>query len=221
MTRECHPASDSVSPAEASKAGDAVEPFVQADYCASKGGCAVFPVGTQDFFDFRVLGNIAKFIAFLKVNNPSVDVTALAAQFLLPDSGLKIPDIMTHQPPDRFEFYEIKPNSTSGRAEGLKKVLALTAFCGLNKLPYVAGLRYNPDSFIPIFIQHVGFTDVEITLHFFKGGPGLILWEICSEAKEKTFPEFLRILVPQIILLAILAIAEALATPVPKPVPAP
>jgi hypothetical protein len=220
MVKECKPASE-IDPKNASAAGDAVETDVRIAYCASKGGCAVFPLGgMQDFVDFREFGNIEKFVAFLKANNPSIDETAIAIQFRMSKSGLKIPDLMTHQPPDRFEFYEIKPTSDVGKREGRKKILALTAFCPLNNLPYVAGVRFKPDFSRVLFVQNVGFSIVEVSLHVFWDSPGLIFWEICTEVRQREpDPLFLRVLLPMIVALALLVLLNPFKPFPPIPVP--
>jgi hypothetical protein len=183
MSEECHPPSEIVSTQEASQLGDQFEGMIREAYCDSKGGCSIFPLlGDTDFVDFREgFGNIPTFIAFLKRHNAGINVDSIARQFLSQKSGLKIPDIMTHQPPKRLEFYEIKPNSTAGVAAGRAKVLSLIAFCGLNKLPYQPGTVFSPDRRILLQTAQIGFSIVTTRFHFFLLQPGLIVYEICTE----------------------------------------
>jgi Putative peptidoglycan binding domain len=143
MSEECKPASEIIGREFASSFGDKIEDFIRKDYCLSKGGCRLFPTSNQDFSDNRIFGNQLQFIAYLKANNPQVDEIALSIQASIPDA-IKVPDLVTHQP-GRFEFYEIKPNSQDGRSKGQGKVFATIALCGINKLPYLPGLIYNPN----------------------------------------------------------------------------
>ncbi len=146
--------------------------------------------GTQIFRDFpSVAGgpnNTKEFIKFLKSNNNQVDEINLALQMSLPGAGIKNPDWMTHRPSQsEFEFYEVKPNSTRGRAKGPEKILFLIAICGSQRppLPYVPGVLYFPDETETLWVETKGFAETEVSLHWFRKSPGLILYEVCIESR--------------------------------------
>jgi hypothetical protein len=160
-----------------------VEPIVQGHYCEAKviRGSLCRPVVTEFFDD---MGNVNDFVLFLKAHNPHVDADLLRSQFAVPGgSGLKIPDIITHEDPT-FEFYEIKPNNTNGIADGRAKLFALKALCTNEHLPYQAGTVYRP--FLPVKFRIrtsviVG-TPYDVFLRILSPEPGLITYEVCLES---------------------------------------
>jgi hypothetical protein len=140
----------------------------------------VFPVSTKDFVDFsHGFGNTPLVIAFLKANNPSLSVSQMA---VLSAAGLlKIADIITHDPPFRTEFYEIKPNSVDGVPAGRIKVASIGALMAKFPLPYLPGTQYARDTKIKIFTGNPLGSRLEICFHFMWIQPGLIVYEICAE----------------------------------------
>ncbi|MEV0172149.1 hypothetical protein AB0I00_13645 [Streptomyces sp. NPDC050803] len=79
----------------------------------------------MDFFDVNVgLHRCANMADYLKFHNPHVNRQALVDQCLASSPKLmdvKVPDIISHRV-SRAEFYEIKPDSDSGRAKGRDKI---------------------------------------------------------------------------------------------------
>src|SRR5262245_53558253 len=116
--KSCFAPSEVVSSGDASAFGLIAEQFVGRDYLQRVGRSAFFPASTIDFQDISSgFGNVTLLISFLKTNNPHLTASKLlvmSAEFAL----VKVPDLMTHDPPRRTEFYEIKPNSPDGRFEG-------------------------------------------------------------------------------------------------------
>lgn len=95
--------------------------------------------GTQVFRDATGL-NTQLFIAFLGANNPNLNTSNLATRALMKGGGIKNPDwVIDRKAKLEFEYYELKPNSTSGLKAGQEKILALIALCGINSLPYHPG----------------------------------------------------------------------------------
>src|SRR6266851_1788922 len=124
--------------------------------------------GTQIFRDITGL-NTQLFIAFLAENNPnSINVTDLSIQAGMKGAGIKNPDWMIHRAvKSEFEYYEVKPNSASGKREGDKKILFFLALCGLNNLPYKPGTQYFPvEREEPMWIENKGFIQTEVTLRW-------------------------------------------------------
>src|SRR5579871_1421664 len=141
--------------------------------------------GAQVFRDVTGL-NTQLFIAFLKDNNPSLNTQSLATQALMKGGGVKNPDwAIDRKVRGEFEFYEVKPNSQSGLQAGQTKVLALIALFGLNNLPYKPGTNYNPDDTGILWIETKGFIETEVSLHWFKSGPGLVVYEVCIDRRAR------------------------------------
>ena len=161
-------------------------------YCRSESFnqfTSVFPLrnfdGTQIFEDIRGL-NTQLMIAFLGANNPNVNVRSLATQATMAKAGLKNPDFWTHSPArPPFEFYEIKPNSNASRPKGLEKVMKLQIMCLDNKLPYLAGVNYSPNTEDVLWVENKGIIQTTVSLHWFRLAPGLIVYEICRESKSR------------------------------------
>jgi hypothetical protein len=195
MAKVCKPISAVVGDTVASALADRVEAHIRAKYCASKGGCDFASGGGKDFADERRgVPTVQRYIGFLSANNPHVDSAALQRHFLeaLPglsrdDRARKVPDLMTHDPPTRMEYYEIKPNSVKGRSEGEKALLMIETFLLSHDLHYVPGRLFKLDDSTVFFRQSLGLFEVEISIHFFAAKDGLILYEMCTEIKQR-FP---------------------------------
>jgi hypothetical protein len=178
--------------------GEVVEMFVKSDYCSTKGGCQEFlsPGTTQtDFFDVAMgFARCRHLAAYLKMHNPHVDEILLASQCeTKKDSGkhFPVPDVITHEPPDRAEFYEIKPNSTSGKAKGVEKIVWFEIVCTNESLPYVAGTIYDPDQRVLVWDGTWLGSPVKVRLHWFRDRDALIVYELCFEVSADTFAEML------------------------------
>jgi hypothetical protein len=125
--------------------GTIVEWFVKQEYCLAKGGCReslTLPPNRQtDFFDKNAGTTRRRFLAsFLKFHNPALDEIFVAETCEIrkrdDDEGERspVPDIITHEPPSRMEFYEIKPNSQSGKAKGRIKIQSFQAMADFFRL---------------------------------------------------------------------------------------
>ncbi|MBE8515973.1 hypothetical protein ILP97_00245 [Amycolatopsis sp. H6(2020)] len=172
---------------------EVVEMLIRRDYCRSKGGCDEFlsPGSRQtDFFDIGMgFSRCRQLAAFLRMHNPSLDTTLIATQCELKKDGGKsfpVPDIITHEPPETTEFYEIKPNSTAGIRAGVDKIRWFTIICDDNLLPYTAGRNYDPDKRITLYGGRFSGSPVRITLHFKRDRPGLLVYEFCADVSRKS-----------------------------------
>jgi hypothetical protein len=180
VSNRCIAPSEILTGSAASSFGGVAESIIESDYLTKVGRVTVFPVSSKDFVDFsHGFGNTPLVIAFLKANNPSLSVSQMA---VLSAAGLlKIADIITHDPPFRTEFYEIKPNSVDGVPAGRIKVASIGALMAKFSLPYLPGTQYAPDTKIKIFSGNPLGSRLEIYFHFMWIQPGLIVYEICAE----------------------------------------
>jgi hypothetical protein len=132
---------------------------------------------------------------------------------------VKIPDLMTFDSPRRTEFYEIKPNSDSGREKGEEKVAHVHALCQSAGLPYTPGTQWNPDTKIVLFTGRLLGIEVEVSFHFFKIQPGLIVYEICVEGKRRQLTNAEIAAIVAVVLLALLAVALSGGSAAPVLIP--
>ena len=179
------------------------EETIFADYVQSVGlnqFTSIFPKrnfdGTQIFRDVSGI-NTQLFIAFLAGNNPNVNVRSLSIQALMAGGGIRNPDWMIDRKTiNDFEFYEVKPKSTSGENDGNKKLLFFAPFFNINKLPYVPGIDYAPsDREAPMWIETKGFIETEVRLRWTRVRPGLILYEVCIDNRLRR-PEKVKVRSP-------------------------
>src|SRR5262249_24785276 len=96
-----------------------------------------------------------------------------------------VPDLVTHAF-GRREFYEIKPNSTSGRKQGRAKIRWLEHFFARAGLPYRTGKLYDVDKTFTIERFSSGPIEHEVSIHVFLKEEALILYEVCTDVKIKT-----------------------------------
>lgn len=196
-----------VSPGAAAAFGLVAEAVIAARYLAHVGRGSFFPASTKDFQDISIgFGNTTLFIAFLKANN-KLSATQLAT---MSASGLvNIPDLMTHDPPRRKEFYEIKPNSIAGRVAGEAKVASLAALFGFLGLGYRPGKSWKPSERIVLWSGLIVGARIEAVLTFFNSPKidGLILYELCIEGEILKALEHmaLSVLAATVIVLVLLA----------------
>jgi hypothetical protein len=94
----------------------------------------------RDWFDGS--GTNAYFEIFLGGNNPSFRPHVDQVKKEFANGGIQLPDIISHKP-DRKEYYEIKPDSSFGVADGQAKLLNLSEFYKKFKLPYDPGVQYK------------------------------------------------------------------------------
>ncbi|MGW0778337.1 peptidoglycan-binding domain-containing protein [Streptomyces sp. NPDC002835] len=216
----------------AAKVGLVVEWVVRQDYCFSKGGCNPYQRGGTgtDFFDEASDTTRCRFLAsFLATRNPTLDEGFISHSCEVRkkpvDSGddenerFAVPDIITHEPGVRMEFYEIKPNSDSGRAAGREKIetfLSLMDFISVNDpnfTRYEKGKIFDPDRTITFYQRnYLGIIPCKASLHYKRAtepeiAQGLIVYEICVEVDG----ELLETLAKAIIVSAVIAALAALA----------
>lgn len=236
------PGAISPNPVIRSAIGEVVEIVIKDAYCKSKGGCHEFlkaPGGQQtDFFDVAMgFSRCRHLAAYVKMHNPHVDPIALGAECESKKLGIfkfPIPDIITHEPPGRLEFYEIKPNSDSGRADADMKIDWFLTISSANifNLPYQAGELFTPDTRVLVWDGTWFGSPAKVHLHFFRDKKARILYEFCIEANLNTLAEMLwKQLLKAVVLALIVAILRRpervpapppeLPAPFPVPVPVP
>lgn len=186
------------------------ELLVQRDYCKKKNGCAIFlrpaPAPQTDFFD-RVTGfhPCRHMAAFLKMHNPSIDEVAVAtaceAKKVHPDDRSLVPDIITHQPPERKEFYEIKALSDKGTADGKQKIANFKEMCAGQQITYADGEKY--DCRLNILVRDATWSGipVKIFLRIRSTRKALIQYNFCVESNS----EFLTEAIAKLLIVAVVA----------------
>jgi len=216
----------------AAKVALIVEWIVKQEYCFSKGGCNEFARGGTgtDFFDQASDTTRCRFLAsFLATHTPSLDETFISGSCEMrkkpvdpeddENERFAVPDIITHEPGVRMEFYEIKPNSDSGRRAGRTKIetfLSLTDFLSQtdpNFVKYDMGTRFNPDRSI-VFYQrnYLGIVPCKASLHYRRAtepgiAEGLIVYEICVEVDGELLVAFAKAIIVSAIIAALVALA--------------
>ena len=204
-------------PGTASAFGLVAETFISSRYLVHRGKSAWYPVSRTDFLDISIgFGNSILYIAFLVDHNPSVSKSMLLG---LSAAGLlKIPDIATD---DGFieEFYEIKPNSISGRAAGRLKVMFIEAANKNIGLPYTLGRRWRPNDHFTVFDGLFAGAKVKVTFHYFLILDGLVVYEMCIDGELEKLAKHLLIalLIAIIIILITKGIVPIPAPPIPVP----
>jgi hypothetical protein len=157
---------------ETSDFGGLVEDIIFADYC-SQHGC-----GSNDVFTDN--NNLAAYVYFLAIHNPQF-TEAKQIDFFAQVRGaelMRIPDLLVHKPEEKA-FYEIKPDSASGRAKGMEKVGTLQAVYPTFKLPYTAGIFFTPRDHTVAQLGGV----LRATLQVRRVAPGLILYKLCLDSE--------------------------------------
>ena len=206
--------------------GRAVEWVVRQEYCFNRGGCDEYQLGGNgvDFFDENFAGSgttRCRFLSgYLITHHPSLDESFISSSCEVKkkpvDPGddenerFAIPDIITDAPRIRTEFYEVKPNSDTGRAAGDQKIETFLSLVDFLKLtdPAVGniakGTQFQPDRRITIYSRlYLGIVPVEVQMHYFLLKDALIVYEYCVNAQT----ELLEGLIKAIILSALIALA--------------
>ncbi|MEU7283651.1 hypothetical protein AB0A69_33530 [Streptomyces sp. NPDC045431] len=215
----------------AAKVGTVVEWVVRQEYCFSK-GCNPYQRGGTgtDFFDERSDTTRCRFLAsFLATRQPGVvDETFVsgsceARKKPVDDTDdenerFAVPDIITHEPA-RMEFYEIKPDSDSGRAAARAKVetfLSLMDFIAANDSrfsKYEKGTQFNPDRTITFYQRnYLGFIPCSVSLHYRRAtepeiAEGVIVYELCAEVDGELLEAFAKAVIVSAIIAALAAAA--------------
>ena len=217
VSTACVAPSEIVTVPAASLFGDAAEAIIIFDYCG-KLGCR--PMAT-DHFDNRVFGAMS-YIAFLAAHNPTLGAAQVVQLAILSQIELNRPDILTHVPA-RQEFYEIKPDSPSGRIAGTTKVGWLGVFYPHWSLPYIPGVTYVPTPEIMIASGHVGPWPLEVFLGVRRLAPGLVVYGLCvrGELAKIGLAALLAILAAIVVILSRGKVRIPIPLPTPGPLPVP
>jgi hypothetical protein len=207
------------------RVGRAVEWVVRQEYCANRAGCDEFSLGGTgvDFFDENFAGSgtsRCRFLAnYFVAHHPSLDESLISSSCEVKkkpvdpsddeNERFAIPDIITDAPGVRTEFYEVKPNSDTGKDAGRQKVATFLSLVDFLKHtdPTVGnlakGTTFSPDRSITIYSStYLGVVPCEVKIHYFRLEPGLIVYEICVTAET----ELLEVLVKAIIITALIAL---------------
>lgn len=143
-------------------------------------------------------------------------------------SGIRRPDIVRHTDAIR-QYYEIKPQSVSGRKQGRDKLKALNKFYKRFNLPYTPGTFYSPPKSIWMGTARFEGLDIKLSLELFEIQAGLITYHFCIEGEleeaSKRFWNRIRLIGLLIILIGIISpIEDPIEVPDrdgPLPMPAP
>lgn len=211
----CDAPSGLVSVGGAGAFGTAAERFIEFDYCRQV-GC----VGNTYFDNGRAGSVDPYYAAFLIRHNPGLTtVQQMALMFL----QLRRPDILTDAGA-RKEYYEIKPDSTAGRADGRAKIQTIVANYAYFGLPYVPGATFVPTPSRVIGAITVAGYRFEILFNVRLLGPGLVVYEICLRGELLAILEALgmaELLAALAALLRDLVRAGPTSAPLVIPVPVP
>ena len=153
---------------------------------------------------------------FLVANNPHVRTGPAAKRFLDAQRTQRRPDIALHG--ERLkEYYEVKPHSIKGRADGRSKLRDLAKLMDVVPFPYKPGTTYDPKG---KDIRMAGTTGgvafvlpitlyLRVTLH----DPGLLVYDFCIEGEWELLLAILgvaalRLLLSELIQLIIAEVFE-------------
>ncbi len=190
----CAAPSEVVLTPTAKAIGLLAEDFIGEEYLRHRGRSTFFPASPEDFQDVSVIfGNRQLHVAFLAANNPTRFKPGVAglgfdlADPLAVDANrMKVPDLLNHIPaasttPSRVEYYEIKPNSISGRSAGRRKLKSLESDYKKLAFPYIRGKVWSVNKRVRIFKGSILGFSVESTFHYFLLEDGLIVYDICID----------------------------------------
>lgn len=124
--------------------------------------------------------NRTEYRRFLQSHNPRFDRAKLDDYlWRVHAAGYKqhVPDLLVDTPTERA-FYEVKPDSVSGRSKGRDKVGVLSATFMHYGLRYEKGMRFQPKE------QLVAWLGDRVKVWFRPrlAGPGLIVYRLCLES---------------------------------------
>lgn len=130
---------------------------------------------------FRDANNPSSYLAFLARNNPQFDQLKQQDYFqrLQEERLMRVPDFLVHKSTER-SFYEVKPDSPTGRVAGEEKVGTLLAVYAYYRLPYVAGRVYEPRD---VTLAALGSV-LRVTLRVRRIADGLLVYRICLDSES-------------------------------------
>jgi hypothetical protein len=158
-----------ISAEERSMFGKIAEDLIYMDFCA-KHQYALTEIYADD-------NNPSTYLYFLKSRNPSLRLDNFALSLRTTNLGIVRPDIIVHSFVEKV-FYEIKPDSVSGRRDGITKVGTLSATYIHFNLPYTPGLTYKPGDIT--VASFAGQLTVKLKIQLM--GPGLIVYKLCVDS---------------------------------------
>jgi hypothetical protein len=158
-----------ISTTDASSFGKIAEDLIYMDFCAQHQNAL-----TEIYADDN---NPASYLYFLKSRNDSLQLASYAGMVRDAGLGMVRPDILIHTSNEKA-FYEIKPDSASGRRDGIKKVGTLSATYMHFNLPYAPGLVYKPGEIT--VATFTGQLTVKLKIQLI--GPGLIVYKLCANS---------------------------------------
>lgn len=135
----------------------------------------------------------------------------------VPADKFPVPEIITHEPRTRIEFYEVKPNNQYGKNKGRIKIQSFQAMSDFFRqtatmVNYKRGTLFDPDRFRVLWDGTWFGSPVKVFLHFFREEESLIVYEVCVEVSGQLLAEdFVKDLIKMAVMLTILA----LITPAP------
>ncbi len=124
--------------------------------------------------------NPASYLFFLVKHNPrfSEQIQRDFYTRLYSSKTYRVPDMLIHTMAEHA-FYEIKPDSVSGRRAGRDKVAILTQTYGSYGLPYRPGIAYRPAE-----ITVASFAgQLSVKLKTESAQPGLIVYRLCLDSE--------------------------------------
>ncbi|MEV7567324.1 peptidoglycan-binding domain-containing protein [Streptomyces tanashiensis] len=220
----------------AAKVGNVVEWVVRLEYCFDTGGCNPYQRGGTgtDFFDERSDTTRCRFLASFLAVRQQLDPAdegfisgSCEARKKPVDPGddenerFAVPDIITHEPGVRMEFYEIKPNSIEGREAARAKVetfLSLVDFLAVDRpnfQKYEKGTQFSPDRTITFYQRnYLGIVPCRVSLHYRRAtepeiSEGVIVYEICVEVDGELAEALAKAILVSAIIAALAALAAA------------
>lgn len=162
-----------ITSSEASVFGGIAEELIYADFCRA------YACGSGGVFQDH--HNPDAYLYFLAKHNPHFTEAKQRDYFqrAWAQKLAKVPDFLVHLAAEKA-FYEVKPDSPSGRTAGVDKVGKLKAVYRYYTLPYRAGTAFNPrDHRVAFFGQAL-----EVTLRVTRAAPGLIVYKLCLKSER-------------------------------------
>lgn len=163
-----------ISPTDASHFGGLAEDLIASEF-RSRRGFAAFDIYIDDY-------NPASYLYFLARHNPAFN-QSIQTQFytqVYRDREYRRPDMLIHTMAEQA-FYEIKPDSNTGRIDGAAKVTILIDTYRRYRLPYRPGIGYGT---VDIPVAALGSL-IKVNLNARQISAGLIVYKICLDSAKE------------------------------------
>ena len=162
--------------------------------------------------DYSYAGSIDKnYIGFLRLKNPNLSARVIQRLLNTPHER---PDILIDNKKLK-EYYEIKPDSQTGRSAGRKKMRSIADYYYKYSLPYSVGRYFNPPSELLIgrTVIYSGKTQIPVEVSFgLRLDNGLILYDLCIKTKWHLILELVHELLLKLLRAIIDLIRQAIAS---------